>query len=221
MHLHYDNPLGRLTGIKRVVNNEAVETLTQYRYDEHGQLSAVINRNGDTVRSFSYADGLMVTHSNALGLGCHYRWQTLGDKPRVVEHWTSDGEQYHFRYDPWGNLIEKRSGHSKLQNFAYDCENRLVKAETYVGDRLESTGSTGMTAWDGGWPNRLKSMAKPSRSAFSGKACECCGRKRLGRASCTCTSRVAMRRWRGLIRLKGKGRRSITSIRIRLEPHWS
>ena len=140
MHLHYDNPLGRLTGIKRVVNNEAVETLTQYRYDEHGQLSAVINRNGDTVRSFSYADGLMVTHSNALGLGCHYRWQTLGDKPRVVEHWTSDGEQYHFRYDPWGNLIEKRSGHSKLQNFAYDCENRLVKAETYVGDRLESTG---------------------------------------------------------------------------------
>ena len=45
-----------------------------------------------------------------------------------------------FRYDPWGNLIEKRSGHSKLQHFSYDCENRLVKAETYVGDRLESTG---------------------------------------------------------------------------------
>jgi len=34
-----------MTDIKRVVNNEAVETLTQYRYDEHGQLSAVINRN--------------------------------------------------------------------------------------------------------------------------------------------------------------------------------
>ncbi len=45
-----------------------------------------------------------------------------------------------YRYDPWGNLIEKRSGHSKLQHFAYDCENRLVKAETYVGDRLESIG---------------------------------------------------------------------------------
>ena len=44
----------------------------------------MINRNGDTVRSFSYADGLMVTQSNALGLGCHYRWQTLGDKPRVL-----------------------------------------------------------------------------------------------------------------------------------------
>ncbi|KAF4557157.1 sugar-binding protein, partial [Pseudomonas sp. CES] len=26
-----------------------------------------------------------------------------------------------YRYDPWGNLIEKRSGHSKLQSFSYDC----------------------------------------------------------------------------------------------------
>ncbi|MFJ4068953.1 hypothetical protein ACIPW4_27275, partial [Pseudomonas sp. NPDC089996] len=49
VYLHYDNPLGRLTDIKRIVDNQAVETLTQYRYDEHGQLSAVINRNGDTV----------------------------------------------------------------------------------------------------------------------------------------------------------------------------
>jgi YD repeat-containing protein len=47
VHLHYDNPLGRLTDIKRVVNNQAVETLTQYRYDEHGQLTTVINRNGE------------------------------------------------------------------------------------------------------------------------------------------------------------------------------
>ncbi|MCE5994853.1 AHH domain-containing protein, partial [Pseudomonas sp. KCA11] len=42
--------------------------------------------------------------------------------------------------DPWGNLIEKRSGHSKLQSFAYDCENRLVRAETLVNGKLESRG---------------------------------------------------------------------------------
>jgi len=60
-----------------VVDNQAVEKLTQYRYDEHGQLSAVINRNGDTGRSFSYAEGLMVTHSNALGLTCHYRLEAF------------------------------------------------------------------------------------------------------------------------------------------------
>ncbi len=36
VHLHYDHPLRRLTDIKRVVNNQSVETLTHYRYDEHG-----------------------------------------------------------------------------------------------------------------------------------------------------------------------------------------
>jgi RHS repeat-associated protein len=46
-----------------------------------------------------------------------------------------------YRYDPWGNLIEKRSGHSKLQSFSYDCENRLVRAETLVNGKLESTGA--------------------------------------------------------------------------------
>ncbi|MDD1990994.1 RHS repeat domain-containing protein, partial [Pseudomonas putida] len=45
-----------------------------------------------------------------------------------------------YRYDPWGNLIEKRCGHSKLQNFSYDCENRLVRAETLVNGKLESRG---------------------------------------------------------------------------------
>ncbi|UPK86288.1 RHS repeat-associated core domain-containing protein [Pseudomonas sp. A2] len=135
VHLHYDNPLGRLTDIKRVVNNEAVETLTQYRYDEHGQLSAVINRNGDTVRSFSYAEGLMVTHSNALGLGCHYRWETLGDKPRVVEHWTSDGEHYHFRYDLDARTSWATDVLGRELEVQYNADHRVVASRDYGGER--------------------------------------------------------------------------------------
>jgi YD repeat-containing protein len=46
-----------------------------------------------------------------------------------------------YAYDAWGNLIEKRSGMGKLQTFGYDCENRLVRAETLVNGKLESTGS--------------------------------------------------------------------------------
>ncbi|MEE4857779.1 RHS repeat-associated core domain-containing protein, partial [Pseudomonas alliivorans] len=41
----------------------------------------------------------------------------------------------------WGNLIEKRSGLAKWQTFTYDCENRLVKAETLVNSQLHSTGT--------------------------------------------------------------------------------
>ncbi|EJN39927.1 hypothetical protein PMI38_00578, partial [Pseudomonas sp. GM84] len=99
VHLHYDHPLGRLTDVKRIVDKQAVETLVRYRYDDNGQLVEVINRNGDSVRHFDYAENVMTRHTNALGLICEYRWETQNDKPRVVEHWTSDGEHYHFRYD--------------------------------------------------------------------------------------------------------------------------
>ncbi|MFJ4068939.1 RHS repeat-associated core domain-containing protein, partial [Pseudomonas sp. NPDC089996] len=57
-------------------------------------------------------------------------------KDNRITHWRDQ----EYRYDPWGNLVEKQSGHSKLQHFAYDCENRLVRAETYVDGRQESTG---------------------------------------------------------------------------------
>jgi len=53
VHLHYDNPLGRRTDVRRVVDNQAVETLEQSRYDDNGQLNEVINRNNDSVRRFS------------------------------------------------------------------------------------------------------------------------------------------------------------------------
>ena len=135
IHLHYDNPLGRLTDIKRVVDNQAVETLTQYRYDEHGQLSAVINRNGDTVRNFSYAEGLMVTHSNALGLGCHYRWETLGGQPRVVEHWTSDGEHYHFRYDLDARTSWATDVLGRELEVQYNADHRVIASRDYGGER--------------------------------------------------------------------------------------
>jgi YD repeat-containing protein len=46
-----------------------------------------------------------------------------------------------YAYDAWGNLIEKRGGLGKLQTFFYDCENRLVRAETLANGKLESTGS--------------------------------------------------------------------------------
>ncbi|CAM3327506.1 hypothetical protein PSFL111601_19315 [Pseudomonas floridensis] len=46
-----------------------------------------------------------------------------------------------YSYDAWGNLTEKSSGLAKWQTFTYDCENRLVKAETLVNSKLESTGT--------------------------------------------------------------------------------
>ncbi|WP_236183067.1 RHS repeat-associated core domain-containing protein [Pseudomonas ceruminis] len=135
VHLHYEHPLGRLTEVKRIVDQQAVETLVRYRYDDNGQLNEVINRNGDSARRFAYGEGLMVRHSNALGLICEYRWQTQSDKPRVVEHWTSDGEHSHFRYDfaqrtSWATDVLGRE-----LEIHYNEDHRVVASRDFGGER--------------------------------------------------------------------------------------
>nr|WP_149658779.1 RHS repeat-associated core domain-containing protein [Pseudomonas sp. ANT_J12] len=154
VHLHYDNPLGRLTDVKRVVDNQAVETLVQYRYDDNGQLIEVINRNNDSVRRFSYADGVMASHSNALGLSCHYRWQTIDDQPRVVEHWTSDGEHYHLRYDFKQRTSWATDALGRELEIHYNEDRRVIASRDVGGERygidLDEAGNmTGLTLPDG------------------------------------------------------------------------
>ncbi|MBG6128314.1 RHS repeat-associated protein [Pseudomonas sp. BG2dil] len=114
----------------------------------------MINRNGDTVRSFSYADGVMASHSNALGLTCHYRWETLDGQPRVVEHWTSDGEHFHFRYDfalriSWATDVLGRE-----LEVQYNADHRVFASRDYGGERyaiaLDDYGNmVGLTLPDG------------------------------------------------------------------------
>ncbi len=155
VHLHYEHPLGRLTEVKRIVDQQAVETLVRYRYDDNGQLNEVINRNGDSARRFAYGEGLMVRHSNALGLICEYRWQTQSDKPRVVEHWTSDGEHYHFRYDfaqrtSWATDVLGREvfrTQGKLTScFGYDAMGRKAWqfASTLPAEKLSQVHNPGI-----------------------------------------------------------------------------
>ncbi len=154
VHLHYDNPLGRLTDVKRVVDNEAVETLVQYRYDDNGQLIEVINRNGDSMRRFSYAEGVMVSHSNALGLSCNYRWETIDGQPRVVEHWTSDGEHFHFRYDVKARVTWATDVLGRELEIHYNADHRVIASRDFGGERyvidIDETGNmTGLTLPDG------------------------------------------------------------------------
>ncbi|EFP8273119.1 RHS repeat protein [Shigella flexneri] len=73
--------------------------LVEYRYDDNGQLTGVVNRAGVTVRQFAYENGLMTEHRNATGFTCTYHWEEIEGFPRVVEHTTSDGEDYRFHYD--------------------------------------------------------------------------------------------------------------------------
>jgi RHS repeat-associated protein len=157
VHLHYDNPLGRLTDVKRVVDNQAVETLVQYRYDDNGQLIEVINRNSDSMRRFSYADGVMTSHSNALGLSCHYRWETIEGQLRVVEHWTSDGEHFHYRYDFKHRTSWATDALGRELQVHYNEDRRVIASRDFGGEQyaidLDEAGNmTGLKLPDG---NRL------------------------------------------------------------------
>ncbi|UBM24390.1 RHS domain-containing protein [Pseudomonas sp. p1(2021b)] len=87
------------------------------------------------MRRFSYAEDLMVTHSNTLGLGCHYRWETIGDKPRVVEHWTSDGEHYHFRYDFSQRTSCATDVLGRELEIQYNEDNRVIASRDFGGER--------------------------------------------------------------------------------------
>ncbi|PBP81274.1 hypothetical protein CCL16_22675, partial [Pseudomonas syringae] len=48
---------------------------------------------------------------------------------------------HEYKYDAWGNLVEKIVGIVRWQTFTYDSENRLVKTETMANSQVESTSS--------------------------------------------------------------------------------
>jgi len=86
------------------------------------------------VRGFNYAEGLMVNHSNALGLGCHYRWETQGDKPRVVEHLTSDDEYFNFRYDLDARTSWATDVFGRELEAQYNADHRVFASGDYGGE---------------------------------------------------------------------------------------
>lgn len=156
LHLCYDRHERRLSRVERVVDNRPVETLVHYHYDAAGQLQQVINRNGDCVRNFAYEHRLMVAHENALGLVCRYRWSTHFDdhQPRVVEHWTSDGERYHFHYDLAQKQTDIRDVLDRVAQIHYNEGRRVVASRDFGGEQyrfvLDDSGNmTGLELPDG------------------------------------------------------------------------
>lgn len=92
-------PAGERLSHIELVKGGRPGSLVEYRYDDNGQLTGVVNGAGVTVRQFAYENGLMTEHRNATGFTCTYRWEEIEGGPRVVEHSTSDGEDYRFHYD--------------------------------------------------------------------------------------------------------------------------
>ncbi len=122
----------------------------RYQYDPAGELVPTLDKLRGEIKYEYEANGQLHSRDTGSLVGSEeFRYDAAANRldfnarqfEKVKDNRIKRWRDQEYRYDPWGNLIEKRSGHSKLQNFSYDCENRLVRAETLVNGKLASTGA--------------------------------------------------------------------------------
>jgi RHS repeat-associated protein len=122
----------------------------RYQYDPAGELIRTLDKLRGEIKYGYEANGQL--HSRDTGKlvdSEEFRYDAAANRlnfntsqfDHVKDNRIKQWRDQEYSYDPWGNLIEKRIGLTTLQTFSYDCENRLVKAETLVNSKLESIGT--------------------------------------------------------------------------------
>ncbi|WP_137940360.1 RHS repeat-associated core domain-containing protein [Chitinivorax sp. B] len=112
--------------------------LARYQYDHAGQLQAVFNAQGQCTRRFSYQDGLMVQQQDLLGFTCDYRWETIDGQSRVVEHSTSSGEHYQYRYDPANRQSWVTDSLGRTVHWQYDDHHQITACRDLDGNEYRT-----------------------------------------------------------------------------------
>ncbi|MGR4041157.1 RHS repeat domain-containing protein [Pseudomonas sp. 910_21] len=111
--------------VQRIVDKQ--RGITDFHYDASGQLrSRQPNHPQLHTEDFSYDPA-----GNLCGSG---NWQF----DRIQNNRLVAFKDLRFTYDDWGNLSEKSSTNGATQRFTYDCENRLIHAQTWHGATLHS-----------------------------------------------------------------------------------
>ncbi|AVI86142.1 type IV secretion protein Rhs [Pseudomonas syringae pv. tomato] len=110
-----------------------------------------INHPDGTREDFTYNElGQILTHTDGLIVdGEEFRYDAAANRlnfntsrfDHVKDNRLKQWRNHEYKYDAWGNLIEKAVGIVRWQTFTYDCENRLVKTETMADTQVESTSS--------------------------------------------------------------------------------
>ncbi|MBP0593856.1 hypothetical protein J8I87_30080, partial [Paraburkholderia sp. LEh10] len=114
------------------------ELLVQYRYDAAGDLAAVCNAQGHTLREFAYDAGRrMVMHRLPAGLKCHYGWGRFdgpdGEEWRVIEHWTDSGDHYWLDHDPVARRLTVRDSLGRSSVREWNALYQITRYEDELG----------------------------------------------------------------------------------------
>ncbi|MEE3936626.1 RHS repeat-associated core domain-containing protein [Pseudomonas viridiflava] len=149
-------PADKLSG---VLGSESPQLLVEhaynpihrrYQYDPAGELVRTLDKLRGEIKYEYEANGQL--HSRDTGKlvdSEEFRYDAAANRlnfntsrfDHVKDNRLKQWRDQEYTYDAWGNLIEKRSGLAKWQTFTYDCENRLVRAETMLNSQLHSTGT--------------------------------------------------------------------------------
>ncbi|WP_416421570.1 RHS repeat-associated core domain-containing protein [Pseudomonas sp. App30] len=125
----------RVAAVDRVYPDQSRERLAQYRYDQAGDLAAVSDAEGRTVRQFAYDAGRrMVEHQLPAGLRCFYEWAPFADGDwRVVRSWTDDGEHYQFDYDLGQGLTRITDSLGRSSTRQWNPQFQIIRATDTLG----------------------------------------------------------------------------------------
>ncbi len=127
--------------LKTGAPGESIGLLARYEYHASGQLARVIDREGETVREFAYnPQHLMVLHRNADGRSCYYEWGEFADHPRVVRHWSNQGDDYRLVHTLNAGVSAVEGGHTVVQDqlgrkysFDWDADYNIVQSTDALG----------------------------------------------------------------------------------------
>ncbi|MCF5737410.1 type IV secretion protein Rhs, partial [Pseudomonas syringae] len=122
----------------------------RYEYDPAGELSRTLDKlRGETHYEYEANGQLLARNTGRVVDGEEFRYDAAANRlnfntsrfDHVKDNRLKQWANHEYKYDAWGNLIEKTVGIVRWQTFTYDCENRLVKTETMADTQVESTSS--------------------------------------------------------------------------------
>ncbi len=107
--------------------------LVEYRYSAEGNLSEVVDDQGQVVRSFRYAAGQMVEQGEPGGVSVQYDWDQLSPKGRVLCARSSLGEVQRFAYDTLTRETRVSDAEGRVSIHRYDEQQHLIALITPDG----------------------------------------------------------------------------------------
>lgn len=122
-----------------VFKTDARDNFIQYEYDARGLLTTVYETppDGGMTQYFYDDSGNLTNIVNARGISILRRsYDCLN---RVVREEDADGRAWHYAYDPVGNLVQTIDPKGQINVFHYDAGNRLTEVDYADGTQVSYT----------------------------------------------------------------------------------